>query len=157
MTNTMKNGVRKVGDKDRSGQSGQTSSATLPGLQRPVPAGATPLKSCTKCSGELYETMEKRQQNVGTFDLYKQAKAAHDAATVRVAQGNYADPGKLTVAEYMRDWAKGLSDDGLQPSTVADYMMHVERHIIPRLGAMKLETLPAASSRALRDLAARAR
>ncbi len=142
MTNTMKNGVRRVGDKYQvSVNLGKRPAQRCRDCNARYPLERRPLRSCTKCGGELYETMEKRQQYIGTFDLYKQAKAAHDAATVRVAQGNYADPGKLTVGEYMRDWAKGLSDDGLQPATVASYEMHIERHIVPKLGGMKLRDL----------------
>jgi hypothetical protein len=53
-----------------------------------------------------------------------------------------ADPSRVTVAEYLREWLD--AGDGLSPKTLERYRELVERQIIPHLGAVPLQKLRAA-------------
>jgi integrase len=51
------------------------------------------------------------------------------------------DPGKLTVAEYLRRWLRDYAAHNVAPSTLARYDGIVERHLIPQLGGLGLRDL----------------
>jgi len=142
MANAMKNGVRKRGS---------TWYFTVHLGERPAQRCGEcdarywierrPLAACPKCGGVLVETMEKRSRTRGGFPTQKAAKAARNDACTKVGQGCDADPGRLTVRDYLNDvWMPSVNDE-LQPSTRASYSMHIDRHIVPELGAMKLKAL----------------
>ncbi len=144
----MKNGVKKVGERYQASVNlGKRPRQRCRDCNAAYWIERRPLKACKKCGGQLYEKWEPRTDYLGTFDDPKDAIAAHDAAKVRVTQGTYVNPGKLTVAEYLREWVKSLPkaeedpDDGLAPATLASYEMLIERHVVPRLGGLKLKDL----------------
>ncbi|MDP2674252.1 MAG: site-specific integrase [Dehalococcoidia bacterium] len=50
-------------------------------------------------------------------------------------------PGKLTNAEYLRRWLRDYVSHNCAPSTVIRYTGIIERHLIPRIGALLLRDL----------------
>lgn len=63
-------------------------------------------------------------------------------ATLRKVDTNtYADPGKLTVAEYLRKWLANYCEENLAQNTYARYKGIVENHLIPGLGRIPLAKL----------------
>jgi integrase len=57
-----------------------------------------------------------------------------------VDTGSYCDPGKVTVAEYLRRWLE-THKVNLAPSTYRGYAVAVDKHIVPALGASPLQKL----------------
>jgi len=54
--------------------------------------------------------------------------------------GHMADAGRLTVAEFLRQWL-GQAEERLRPTTMADYRIMAEKHVIPRIGSVRLAKL----------------
>jgi len=50
-------------------------------------------------------------------------------------------PGRLTAAEYLRRWLRDYVSHNCAPSTVIRYTGIIERHLIPRIGALLLRDL----------------
>ena len=57
-----------------------------------------------------------------------------------IDEGTYFEPTKMTVAGWMNTWLKDYLGN-VKAGTVANYTRHVNNHIIPALGAMKLSAL----------------
>ena len=72
----------------------------------------------------------------------KNAKAYQAKVAVNVAQGVHVAPSKsLTMREAAEVWIKRVEARGRERSTVRQYRQHVDLHINPRLGAVKLAHL----------------
>ena len=70
----------------------------------------------------------------------KEVREKMQAAAVELNRGTYKEPLKMTVSEWLDIWlAEYLG--GVKPMTVLNYTQHVNNHIKPALGAIKLETL----------------
>jgi integrase len=63
-----------------------------------------------------------------------------------VDQGRVADPGKMTVGEYLDDWLAGLTRAG---TTIERYEQNLRNHIKPELGHLRLSALTTARIEAL--------
>jgi len=71
---------------------------------------------------------------------------------VAIQEGTYvSDRKSITVAEAGADWIKRAELDKRERSTVAQYRQHVEQHINPRLGAVKLSKLTTPGVERFRD------
>ena len=72
----------------------------------------------------------------------KEVREKMQAAAVELNSGTYKEPLKMTVSEWLDIW---LTDylGGVKPMTVLNYTQHVNNHIKPALGAIKLEALNA--------------
>jgi len=55
-----------------------------------------------------------------------------------VDRGTHVAPNKTTVGEHFATWLDGLR---LEPSTVASYSKNVRLHVVPYIGALRLEQL----------------
>ena len=73
------------------------------------------------------ETQREVQQKL------RQALAAVDA-------GAYVDPSKLTVSQWLESWLEEYTGD-IKPYTVRAYTTNIKNHIIPALGALRLDRL----------------
>lgn len=60
--------------------------------------------------------------------------------TAEIDQGIYVEPCKLTVAEWLNIWLEDYVGD-VRPSTAYNYKRNLELHVIPFVGAVKLEAL----------------
>jgi integrase len=104
-------------------------------------------EACPKCDGELEPVVARRERWIGSYGLQKEATTALKNALVASEHGELVDASRLTVAQYMREWAKGLDarvkDGTMKPSTAASYKGHIDGHIIPGLGYLRLQSLTA--------------
>ncbi len=68
--------------------------------------------------------------------------AAKLRAVLQQAQlaGHVPDAGRLTLADYLWQWL-AQAEERLRPTTQADYRIMAERHIIPRIGNVRLAKL----------------
>lgn len=55
--------------------------------------------------------------------------------------GLAADPSSVLLRDYLRGWLKTHVEPNLKPLTVLSYRQHIERHVIPRIGGIRLAAL----------------
>ena len=97
-----------------------------------------PLKECPKCGGELRETEERRRETKAGFATQKECEAAMNKLLVKVEQQSYTAPTKASVREYLtKEWLPAVKAT-IRPSTYNSYVQHVECHIVPHIGTVKL-------------------
>jgi integrase len=74
-----------------------------------------------------------------TFEKKKDADARHAQLKVDVKAGKLvAAAKKSTVASAAAAWIESAASDGLTRSTIDQYKQHVDQHILPFLGQLKL-------------------
>jgi integrase len=79
------------------------------------------------------------RQHIKTFERKKDADAYHAAVRVDIRAGVHTS-GKLRLAEASAKWIAD-AEDRLEPATVESYQQHLDDHIIPFIGAVKLSQL----------------
>jgi integrase len=80
--------------------------------------------------------------------VWRTAHSPREAERIRLALVEAReldlDPTRQTLADYLRSWIAGLRDAKVQrvrPRTLDHYAMIVEKHIIPKLGKVKLSAV----------------
>jgi integrase len=91
-------------------------------------------------------------RHIRTFDKKKDADAFHASVRVDVAQGTHTAPSRSpTVAEAGKLWVESAVNAQLERSTVDQYRQHLEHHIVPFIGPVKLAQLSVPSVHAFAD------
>jgi len=97
-----------------------------------------PKEKCPRCGGALEETEERRRETKAGFATQKECQAAMNKLLVAVDQQTYAAPTKASVREYLtKEWLPAAKAT-IRPSTYNSYVQHVECHIAPHIGNVKL-------------------
>ena len=79
---------------------------------------------------------------IKTFDKKKDADKYHATVRVDVDQGTHIVPSKSeTVLQAAERWIKRVEADGRERATVQQYKQHLNLHIAPKVGAIKLANL----------------
>jgi integrase len=87
------------------------------------------------------------------FTRKRDADAFHATVSVDLRRGvHIPDSQSILVAEAARLWLDACETSGLEPTTIATYRQHVDLHIIPLLGGVKLSALTAPMVRAFEDM-----
>jgi len=108
-----------------------------------------PKQSCPKCGGALKETEERRRETKSGFATQKECQAAMNKLLVAVEQQTYASPTKASVREYLvKEWLPAVKAT-IRPSTYNSYVQHVECHVAPHIGSVKLAKLTGSQVNAL--------
>jgi integrase len=101
---------------------------------------------------------QQGDRHIETFETKKDATDYHADVRVDVRKGVHIAPSKSpTVIEAAESWIKlveanGMKGDGpAERSTVRQYRQHINLHIVPRVGRMKLAELTPKSVEAFRD------
>jgi integrase len=81
-------------------------------------------------------TDQQGDRHIETFERKKDADARGATVKVDVRAGVHTS-GKHTLAEAGAKWIKD-AEDRLEPATVESYQQHLDDHIIPFIGAVKL-------------------
>jgi integrase len=55
--------------------------------------------------------------------------------------GNFVNPGKLTVGDFLRQWLRDYAEAGVRATTREGYRIIVEKHLIPGMGHITLSQL----------------
>ena len=77
-----------------------------------------------------------------TFQLKKEADARAAKVKVDVGAGVHVAPDQeMTVVEAAENWIKRVEAEGRERSTVRQYRQHIDLHIVPRIGKLKLAKL----------------
>jgi integrase len=108
-----------------------------------------PKESCPKCGGALKETEERRRETKSGFATQKECQAAMNKLLVAVEQHNYSAPTKASVKDYLKkEWLPAVKAT-IRPSTYNSYVQHVECHVVPHIGTVKLQKLSGSQVNAL--------
>jgi integrase len=92
------------------------------------------------------------KRHIKTFAKKKQADAHHATVTIQVRQGTHtADSESITVEEAGKLWIATAEQNGLERSTREQYGQHLNFHILPHLGNVKLSQLSAPMVRDFED------
>ena len=88
-----------------------------------------------------------------SFARQKEAKAWWEGQTAyEIKQGTHTpESASITVAEAAANWIRRAELEGRERSTIAQYRQHVELHINPRIGAVKLAKLTTPGIEHFRD------
>jgi integrase len=97
-------------------------------------------------------TDQQGERHIETFERKKDADARHSTIRVNVRQGTHVVPSSsVTVAVAAENWLKRAEAEGLERATIQTYRQHVNLHISPRLGKVKLANLTPPKVEAFRD------
>jgi integrase len=92
---------------------------------------------------------KRRSKN---FDRKRDADAFHGAVSTELRSGLHVpDSQSVTIAEAGRLWLRSCEAAALERSTVEQYGQHLNLHIIPLIGAMKLSRFSSPMARAFED------
>ena len=76
------------------------------------------------------------------FPTKREADAFHVRARGEVTAGVHTPDGaSITIAEAAALWLARCERDQLEPTTIAAYRQHVDLHIVPHVGSLKLARL----------------
>jgi integrase len=87
------------------------------------------------------ETGKRRQRSKGGFKTRREANAFLTAQLARLGDGSYSAPAKTTVAEFVRDEWLPAASGSLRPLSVTKYESVIRLHIVPNIGAVRLQAL----------------
>jgi integrase len=91
-------------------------------------------------------------RHIKTFARKKDANAHHAGVTVDVRAGIHtADSRSITIAEAGRLWIESGEAAKLERTTLEQYQQHLDLHIVPEIGTVKLAQLTAPMVRVLED------
>lgn len=115
-------------------------------------------RSWTTANGEKHQAWlvdyrdGEGKRRFQTFDKKKEADARHAEVRVDVRAGTHIAPSKSpTVKEAGEAWIKEAVKRKLERSTIDQYRQHLDRHIVPLIGSVKLVALNAAAIRKFED------
>jgi integrase len=92
------------------------------------------------------------KRRLKTFRTQAKAKAYAASTHVDLARGiHVADGASVTVAQAAELWLATNADDGLEPASIARNRSHVNNHIAPRIGTVRLNQLTVPAVRAFAD------
>jgi integrase len=92
------------------------------------------------------------ERHIETFAKKKDADARHADVKVDVRAGVHVAPSKsTTVTEAGKSWIRAAEAAELERSTVKQYREHVDQHIVPFIGRVKLSELSAQGVRKFED------
>jgi integrase len=100
----------------------------------------------------IVDYVDGRGRHIETFERKKDADAREAEVVVDVAKGIHTAPSKsITIAQAAENWITHIQREGRERSTVAQYRQHVDKHINPRIGALKLSSLTTPRINSFRD------
>ncbi len=90
-----------------------------------------------------YDANGKRIKKTKTIQTRtkKEAEAELARFIVFVESGMYRTPSKMTLSEFILEWKAKYAQTELSPLTLKTYNHHLENHILPTLGHLKLDEI----------------
>jgi len=91
-------------------------------------------------------------RHIETYSKKKDADARHSDVRVDVRAGVHVAPSKSpTIKEACEGWIRAAEAAGLERATIKQYREHVNQHIVPFIGRLKLSELNAQAVRKFED------
>jgi integrase len=89
------------------------------------------------------EQGRRRQRSKGGFATRRDAQRFLTDVLARLGDGSYAQPSKLTLAEYLNEeWLPAI-ESTVRPLTFVSYRVLVRLRVVPHLGKVRLQALTA--------------
>jgi integrase len=83
----------------------------------------------------------RRQRSKGGFATRRDAQRFLTDVLARLGDGSYAQPSKLTLAEFLEgEWLPAV-EGTLRPLSVQTYAALIRGHMVPRLGSLRLQAV----------------
>jgi hypothetical protein len=98
------------------------------------------LSACPKCRGQL-EHMVARRRERHNYTKEREAERARTKLLHAKDEGTFVMARKWTVGEYLTRWLDTLDVTDLKESTKDSYRRNVKKHVIPRIGHVRLQQL----------------
>ncbi len=95
-------------------------------------------------------TNKRRQLRRRGFNSQAEAQAELTRTLASLDAGQLRDDGGLTVATWLKQWMS-RKEKSLRPTTLTDYRRHINVHIVPALGGVRLRDLRPSHVRSLLD------
>lgn len=86
------------------------------------------------------ETGKRKQRWHSGYETKKEAETALAEILGKMQRGEYVQPSKRTLANFLNEWMNGQRSH-LKPGTWQSYKTNVDAYIIPRLGTLKLQDI----------------
>jgi hypothetical protein len=84
---------------------------------------------------------QRRQRSKGGFATKKAAQTWLNTTVGSLETGQYVEPAKLTLVQYLEDrWLPTIKNT-IRPSTFDSYCRILRLHVIPKLGGVPLQSL----------------
>jgi integrase len=83
-------------------------------------------------------TGRRRQKTHSGFRTRKEAEAARVRILADMQRGEYVEPSKRTVGQFLDEWTKSTRAT-VRPSTWATNKALIDKHVVPRLGSLLLQ------------------
>ena len=99
------------------------------------------LDACPNCGGELLDTVERRQGWGSGAETKAETKRARIDALHDLGQGSYVVRRKITVAEWGQEWLAAQAIGSLRATSKASQRSNLVKHLLPKLGNIKLQAL----------------
>ncbi len=97
-------------------------------------------------------TDQHGKRHIETFKRKKDADAHEAKVRIEVGKGVHVAPAdSISVAKAADLWLKQVEANGRERATLAGYRQHVELHIVPRIGGVKLAKLSSLSVEGFRN------
>ncbi len=112
-------------------------------LQKPDPTTGRKVAYLVRVEGKRDPVTGKRRQYSKQVSTMNAAKALEAEWSADVARGTALDPDKTTVAELLREWLDTKRGD-ITGQSIRDYSIIVDKHIVPALGDLLVQSLTAA-------------
>ena len=90
--------------------------------------------------GSNRQVLRRRDEHGNPWTTRTAANSVIREALSKVERGEFVEPSKQTLGEFLDEWADGLR---LAPSTVASYKKNIRLHIKPYLGSVPMASLSA--------------
>jgi integrase len=92
--------------------------------------------------GDDPATGKRRQRREGRYLKKRQAEMAMHNAIVKLDEGRDVKRSRDTLRDYLEGWLRGVSVE-LRLTTARTYAWAIEKHVIPRIGGLKLQAVTA--------------
>ncbi|MBN1631073.1 MAG: site-specific integrase [Thermoleophilia bacterium] len=86
------------------------------------------------------KTGKMKDQWKGGYKTQKEARMARNDARSLSDKGTAVAASRITVGEYLEQWLEAQGGQ-VRPTTLVSYRLHVDRYIVPRIGAERLQQL----------------
>jgi hypothetical protein len=87
-------------------------------------------------------TGKRRQKWHSGFNTKREAERARIDLLSKFDRGEYVDPTRQTVADYLAEWLKAI-EPTVRPSTFESYARNMRNHVIAHIGAVRLTKVDA--------------
>src|SRR5262245_47587436 len=95
---------------------------------------------------------QRGRRHIKTFARRRNADAFHSKVAVDVSTGIHTpDHESTTVATAGELWIRNRDSAGLERTTLMNYRVYLDRHIVPAIGTMKLSQLTMPAARVFED------